>query len=73
MFFFRNYYVRCGCGHRNRPSKSPRETIRRILTGQLGTCRGCGKQLRCTLLDRTTPLIEAVRRELQAEGVTPVC
>ena len=70
--FWRGFHITCSvCGHRNRPSKSPREGIRLALTGQLEPCRGCGKVLRPRL--GTRPLVLKVRAELQAEGIATVC
>jgi len=60
---WKGFLVVCsGCGHRNRPSKSPREGIRLALLDQLPDCRGCGKPLRCDPGDR--PLARQVRAEL---------
>ncbi len=69
--FWTGFIVRCGrCGHRNRPSKSPREGIRMALLGQLPDCRGCGKPLRLPQPpDR--PLTHQVRAELVREGLLP--
>ena len=72
MAFWKGFHITCSrCGHRNRPSKSPREGIRLALTGQLAPCRGCGKELRPKLSDR--PLLRQVRDELEREGVPTVC
>jgi hypothetical protein len=72
--FFTNYYLRCvDCGHRCRPHKSPRESIRLMLTGRAGHCRNCGRKLNPDLSASTAPLVLAVRKELEAAGVTPVC
>jgi len=60
--------VKCGrCGHRNCPSKSPREGIRMALLDQLPNCRHCGKELHCKGIDR--PLASKVRAELIEEGL----
>jgi hypothetical protein len=68
--FWYGFHVTCGrCGHRNRPSKSPREGIRMALLGQIPPCRGCGKELHPTLKDR--PLLRKVRTELEREGLLP--
>lgn len=70
MAFWQGFLVRCGrCGHRNRPHKSPREGIRMALLDQLPPCRGCGKELHLTDIDR--PLARTVRRELQEQGLLP--
>ena len=67
------FYLICSdCGHKNRPSPSPREGIRLALIGELPPCRGCGKRLlRVSLSDR--PLVRKVREELLAAGIQPRC
>lgn len=66
--FFRGFVIVCrDCGHRNRPSKSPREGIRMALLGELPPCRGCGKTLRPVLRD--CPLTRKVREELIQSGL----
>ena len=72
MTIFRNFYITChACGHRNRPAKSPRESVRLTLTGHIGPCRGCGEPLRPEVADR--PLVRLMRDELRAQGIEPVC
>ena len=72
MRIWRPFYIQCsGCGHRNRPDKSPREGVRLALTGQLSPCRNCGKELHPRLSER--PLVQRVREELRAQGIAPVC
>jgi hypothetical protein len=72
MAYWKGFFITCSdCGHRNRPSKSPRESIRMTLTGEIPPCRGCGKTLRPKLADR--PLLREVRAELEREGIPTVC
>lgn len=72
MYFWKGFVIVCSsCGHRNRPSKSPREGVRLVLTGQLKPCRGCGKRINPRLSNR--PLIRRIREELAAEGVQTFC
>ena len=70
---WKSFIIICGsCGHRNRPSKSPREGIRLALTGQMAPCRGCDKVLQPPRLS-ARPLVTELREELLAQGITPVC
>ena len=69
---WRDFLVSCSeCGHRNRPDKSPRKGIEKVLRGE-GKCRGCGNPLHpVELSDR--PLVLEVRAQLIAQGIRPVC
>ncbi|OGJ59097.1 hypothetical protein A2635_00190 [Candidatus Peribacteria bacterium RIFCSPHIGHO2_01_FULL_51_9] len=68
MRCFMSFHVVCGgCGHRNRPHRSPKRGIRMVLLGEFKHCRNCGKELKILPSDR--PLVRAVRVQLVHEGL----
>jgi len=61
MKYWMAFSVFCaGCGHKNRPSLSPREGIRMVLDGTFAACTACGKEFRLIRI----PLRPLVREEL---------
>ncbi len=65
------FYVYCNeCGHRNRPSNSPREGIRMALMGELKPCTECGQTMKPKIPDR--PLVNEIQAELLVQGIQPV-
>lgn len=63
------FYVHCGCGHRNRPAKSPAKGIELALLGRLGNCKRCEEPLRPESWEMNRPLVEKVRNELRIQGL----
>ncbi|MFI5240791.1 MAG: hypothetical protein ACHQUB_03745, partial [Candidatus Saccharimonadia bacterium] len=77
MIFIQSYIICEHCGWRNRLHKSPRKNMKLILQGAKFVChaRHCDVVIDTSELApiRTTKMIRELRRELAAEGITPVC
>jgi hypothetical protein len=61
MAHWKSFSVRCNvCGHSNRPAKSPREGIRKVLTGEFRFCHKCNSEF-TKIVVPNRPLVEEVR------------
>ena len=69
MRMWKPFYIHCGCGHRNRPAKSPTAGIQLALLGRLGNCKRCEEPLHPEAWEMDRPLVEKVRNELRTQGL----
>ena len=65
------FYVRCECGHRNMPDRSPWLGIRMALPDKLPSCKKCRGPLSISkkLLESKRPLVVKVRQKLEEESL----
>ena len=63
---YTHFSVHCGgCGHNSRPAPSPREGIRRVLSGEFASCVSCNAIFVNVRVPKR-PLVEAVARTLSS-------
>jgi len=67
---FMKFRIRCRqCGHLNMPDNNTRNGIRKTLSGEFSTCRGCGKNWGVIAVP-FRPLVKIISDEMVKEELT---
>ena len=70
MAMFWHFSVKCNnCGHKNRPSASPRKGVRQVLQGKFTTCRMC-KTAFSIIVVPERPIVVEIRESLASISPT---